>query len=151
FFKADQENRIRTMAVTVAALALGVGLVAIYLLPALTMREFVSMQEMSRPEINFENWFVMTSVFGRGLPSYLSWLLISMLCVAGCAYFAARENPNEIVRRERAFWAAVAVGAVVMMTPLSKPVWELAPVLQNVQFPFRFNTILCVASAALVA
>jgi len=149
--QADRGNRIRAAAGAVAALALGVGLAAIYLLPALTMREYVSMQEMSKPEIYFENWFVMTSLLGRGLPAYLSWLVISMVCAAGCAYFAAGENSNDIVRRERAFWAAVAVGAVAMMTPLSKPVWKLLPILQNVQFPYRFNTILCVASAALIA
>src|SRR5262249_18883176 len=148
---ADRGNRIRAAAGAVAALALGIGSAAIYLLPALTLREFVSMQEMSKPEIYFENWFVMTSLLGRGLPTYLSWLVISMVCAAVCAYFAAGENPNEIVRRERAFWAAVVVGVVVMMTPLSKPVWKLLPVLQNVQFPYRFNTILCVATAALIA
>ncbi len=144
-------GRIKATAGSVAALALGAGMAAIYLLPALTMRDFVSMREMSKPETYFENWFVLTSFFARGLPAYLSWIALSMVCAAGFAYFAAGENPNETVRRERAFWAAVAVGAVVMMTPLSKPVWKLLPVLQNIQFPFRFNTILCAASAALMA
>lgn len=148
---ADRGNRIRAGAGAVAAMALGVGLAAVYLLPALSLRAFVSMQEMSKPEIYFENWFVMTSLFSRGLPAYLSWLVISMVCATGCAYFAAKENPSEIVRRERVFWAAVAVSAVVMMTPISKPGWKLLPILQNVQFPYRFNTILCVASAALIA
>ncbi|MEP7270904.1 MAG: 6-pyruvoyl-tetrahydropterin synthase-related protein [Acidobacteriota bacterium] len=148
---AEKGSRIRSTGRVVAALTLGIGLAAIYLLPAWTMREFVSMQEMSRPELYFENWFVLTSLFARGLPTYLSWMVISMSCAAGSAYFAAGKQPNEMVRRERAFWAAVVVGAVVMMTPLSKPVWKLLPVLQTVQFPFRFNTILCVASAALIA
>lgn len=144
-------RRIRTTAAAVAALALGSGLAALYLLPALAMREFISMQELSRPEVYFENWFVLTSFFVRKLPAYLSWLALSMVGGAACAYLLAGTPQSETLRRERAFWAALVPGAVVLMTPLSKPVWRLLPLLQNIQFPFRFNTILCIATAALIA
>jgi len=145
----DRSRTVKVTAQAVAAIALSAGLAAVYLLPALTMREFVSMQEMSKPEIYFENWFVLTSILGRGFPTYLSWLVISMACVAGCAFLIARSS--KAAHRERVFWTVVAVGSIVMMTSLSKPVWKLLPVLQNVQFPFRFNTILCAATAALIA
>jgi hypothetical protein len=36
------------------------------------------------------------------------------------------------------------------MTPVSKPVWAVISVLQQIQFPWRFNTILTLATAALV-
>ncbi len=38
-----------------------------------------------------------------------------------------------------------------MMTPLSRLVWEAVPTLQIVQFSWRFGTVLCVATAPLVA
>jgi hypothetical protein len=144
-------RRKRVLAKAAAAMALGIGLAAIYLLPALAMRGYVSMQEMSRPEIHFEKWFVLTSFFSRGLSAYLSWQAISVVCVAGCAYIISSYHSDRIVRRERAFWAITAIIALVMMTPLSKPIWSALPILQNIQFPFRFNAILCMATAALLS
>jgi len=38
-----------------------------------------------------------------------------------------------------------------MTLPLSKPLWKLVPVLQMVQFPWRFNVVLTVATTALTA
>ncbi|HMX24495.1 MAG TPA: hypothetical protein PKC13_02640 [Blastocatellia bacterium] len=148
---AERGNKMRATIKAAGAMILGIGLSATYLLPALALREFVSMQEMSKPEINFENWFVLTSVLARGFSAYLSRIVLSMAAVAGGAYFIARRNQSEAVGRECGFWAAVAAGTILMMTPLSKPLWKLLPVLQNVQFPFRFNTVLCVATASLIA
>ncbi len=148
---AERGDRVRAAVKAGTAMALGAGLAAIYLLPALTMREFVSMKEMIIPDLYFDQWFVTKRIFARGFKTYLSWIVISMMFAAGCAYFAAAENQKEIVRRERAFWVVVAAGAIFMMTSLSTLVWKLLPVLQNVQFPFRINTVLCVACSALIA
>lgn len=148
---AERSNRAGRIIQATAAMALGIGLSAIYLLPALTLREFVSMQEMSKPEINFENWFVLASIFARGLPAYLSWIVLCMVAVAGCAYFIVRQNRKEAIHSERAFWAVAVIGTVILMTPPGKPLWKLLPLLQNVQFPFRFNAILCVATTVLIA
>jgi hypothetical protein len=45
----------------------------------------------------------------------------------------------------------VSVLSIFLMTSLSTPIWELLPVLQKVQFPFRVHAVLAVAVTALAA
>jgi hypothetical protein len=47
------------------------------------------------------------------------------------------------------FWLFIATGTVFMMTPLSKPLWEIFIPLQSVQFPLRYATVLLVAVSTL--
>src|SRR5262249_16377546 len=54
-------------------------------------------------------------------------------------------------QKQARFWFATTVCAFLMMTPVSKPVWQLITTLQKVQFPFRFNTVLTLAVASLMA
>ncbi|MGE0130472.1 MAG: 6-pyruvoyl-tetrahydropterin synthase-related protein [Blastocatellales bacterium] len=150
-FTAKLEERKKKAVFTLAAMALGLGLSAIYLLPAVTMRKFVSMQELMKPEVRFEKWFLFASLSQQGLRAHLVWIVISALIAAGCAFFVSGFNQDERVRRERAFWMLTALVAFVVMTPLSAPVWRTLPLLQNIQFPFRFNTILALAASALLA
>jgi len=50
-----------------------------------------------------------------------------------------------------AFWIAVATASLFMVTPLSKPVWLLVTPFQGIHFPWRFSTVLTLATATLVA
>lgn len=139
-----------TMAVT-AAMGAGIGLAGIYLLPAVLMRPYVSMQQMQIPALYFENWFMLTSFFTKKLNSILSWLIVSMMFLIGYAVLISRHRTNDALRRERAAWIVVSLSTIVIMTPISGPLWRMLPLLQNVQFPFRYMAILCLAVAALMA
>lgn len=150
-FTAKPEERKKRALITLAAMTLGLGLSAIYLLPAITMRGAVSMWELKKPEVLFENWFLFAGDFSRGLRAHLIWIAGGSLIVACCAFIISGFDQDERVRRERAFWMCVALIAAFVMTPLGKPVWRALPLLQNIQFPFRFNTILALAVSALIA
>jgi hypothetical protein len=67
-----------------------------------------------------------------------------------CAHFASRGR-SVGGRGERKFWLAGAGAGVLMLTAASNPVWRLVSALQTVQFPWRFNVVLCVAASAVVA
>lgn len=150
-FTAKPEERKKSALLTLAAMALGLGLSAIYLLPAVTMREFVSMQELMKPDVRFEKWFIFGSLWPQGLRAHLDWIVASALIAAGCAFFVSSFDQDEQARQERWFWMIAALIVVFLMTPLSSPVWRALPLLQNIQFPFRFNTILALAVSALLA
>jgi hypothetical protein len=151
FFTATPKERKKKTLITLSAMALGLGLSAIYLLPAITMREFVSMHEMKRSDLLFDNWFLFVGDLSRGFRAHLIWIAASSLVLAICAFFVSSFDRDEQARRERAFWMCVALIAAFVMTPLSQPVWRALPLLQNIQFPFRFNTILTLAASALFA
>src|SRR5262249_5286114 len=76
FFMAKPEERKRSALLALAAMALGIGLSAIYLIPAVTMREFVSMQELKKPGAQFKEWFLGVNLFSRGLRVYLTWNVV---------------------------------------------------------------------------
>ena len=54
-------------------------------------------------------------------------------------------------RRELIFWGVAAALSIFMTTFASDPVWRLLPVLQRVQFPWRFQLVLCLAVAGAAA
>jgi hypothetical protein len=71
--------------------------------------------------------------------------------VGSFAFLIARRATNRSAEKTAAFWMVVLVLSVFMMLSLSSFVWRLITPLQIIQFPFRFSTVLCVATAALIA
>ena len=55
------------------------------------------------------------------------------------------------LKRESNYWIVVAMIALFMALPLSRFLWDVLPVVQRIQFSWRFNSILTVASTALLA
>jgi hypothetical protein len=162
FFVVEGPRRMRTLGLTVCGMALGVGLSAIYLFPAMTMQDFVSLQKMRTGFLSYENWFLLASVKLPGQGStledfaarrnvILSCTSFIMAGMALCAYAFNRRNANVKLRRESLFWFVVALLSLFMMTPLSKPVWRMIPTLQAIQFPYRFSIVLTLAVTLLFA
>jgi hypothetical protein len=188
---AARGGRLRAVSKTLGSLALGAGLAAVYLVPALTTQRFVTMSELqSEPYQSAWVPSVTASVWKH--EGKLLWIALTTAALAACAYFAARRARGEggrpageregaagggrrradererakavaagtpgararmadVVVKEEAFWFAVAAISILLMTRASGPVWRLLPVLQRVQFPWRFNVLLCLAACALVA
>lgn len=149
-FAADR-SRYRGTFFTVAAMILGIGLSAVYLLPALTMQRFVQFQNMTAGLYYFGNWFLITRLKPWGSESGYFWMVFSATALAACAYRVCRAEADERLRREAVFWFAVIFACLIMMTPVSYPLWHFVTPLQKLQFPWRFNTVTCIALAALTA
>lgn len=152
-FVGDREKRKSRVALTVAAMALGIGIAAVYLLPAMLMKQYVSFEAQQTKGFLYENWFSF-SFRETGEPGNdkfnfrLSLLLATMI---GGLILCAAAGKSFWRNNEWRFWWACAVVNVFMMTASSKFVWQLIPVIQSIQFPFRFNAPLCVAFAAIAA
>ncbi len=144
------ERRQRTL-LSLLAMGLGAGFSAIYLLPAVTMRRFVSMQEMQRSVTHYENWFLFSSFSLRGLSAQITLITVASVLLAICLFALAARSQEKHSAREGRFWLCVSLLAFFVMTPASRPLWRLLPLLQNIQFPYRFNTILSVSVTAIFA
>jgi hypothetical protein len=149
-FNAGHGQRMRALGLMMGALALAVGLSASYLMPALLTQHFVSFQTMQAGNFHYEHWFLFTSLT-EGFTAELSWGIITMMILVGCAYSIIRSSPDRAQQREANFWICTVAITVLMMTTLSKPLWQILPVLQRVQFPWRFNVIVVVGTTALLA
>ncbi len=155
-FITDRKQRLKVFVRLIFALLLGIGLSAIYLIPALSTQDNVFLKEIAmKPHFYFANNFTWRKQFiypnFQLFTGYLGILVVLMAVTSYCAFKIARKNPNKTVRQENLYWLIVALASSLMTLPLSKPLWKLVPVLQMIQFPWRFNVVLTVATTALTA
>ena len=136
-----------------AAMMAGLGLAAFYVFPAAYEERWVQIKEVLaqnlRPEWNF--------IFTHGSdPEFVlfnwkvSGVALGMMMIAGiAAVFVARR------RRQfpELWWMLLALGAasVLLMFPLTIPLWTYLPELRYVQFPWRWLVPLGVVYAFFVA
>lgn len=155
-----QQQQQRATLFTVAGMSLGIGLAAVYLIPAMWTQDYVSLPEMQASRYG-ERWLQFPQLTLRDMEAQLSWATLTTFALAACALALTRgnkprdatlrESHDDARRREKIFWFAVAAASVLLMTPASNFVWQLFTPLQSIQFPWRFNATLCLAATALVA
>ena len=129
--------RTPTMLLRAAAgLLLGLGLAAIYLLPALTLQGWISADQFWSRSYAVDNWYLLA--FDRWPDRDFMNIVTSfaaawaVLAAGICLFFRKRGDAF--------FWAAVALVCVVLMTGLVPWFWQL-PELGKVQFPWRLMVV----------
>jgi hypothetical protein len=148
-FLSNRRAWLRDLARLSGGFLLGIGLAAIYWLPALDHQRYVSAQRyLQDPVFQWQNNFPpldkrLFERSGTPWPTFVQFIAILTL-LAGLAVAC-------LVSRAGTFWVGVAGASFFMMTPLSAPVWRLLPVLANLQFPWRYQTLAGVAISALAA
>lgn len=150
FWCAGEDARRRATLITLGGMLLGAGLSAIYLLPAMTMQSTISVADFTASAYH-ERWLRFQPFAINDLNSQLFWTTALTITLAVCAFFAGRRAASAHNRRELSFWLTVALATALMMFPPSRPVWRLFTTLQSIQFPWRFNVVLCLAASALIA
>ncbi len=142
----------RRLLTALLAMLLGVLLSAIYWLPAMTTQHYVSMPSMYVGFLYYANSFLdswPSLALGFTFRRYLTFALTLTAALAASVWLARRYAPEW--RAERNFWLGSLLFVLFMMFPVSKPLWDLLPVLQKIQFPWRFGTLLTFASLSLIA
>ncbi|MCB0192350.1 MAG: hypothetical protein KDJ65_10445 [Anaerolineae bacterium] len=137
------------------ALALGIGLAAFFLLPAVFEQQFAQVHRViTSPDFDFRFNFVTLSdlvsfpeAANTGLlnPEFPLTLGVAqiLLAVIGCLACAVRfwqsnqSDPNPPQIAVVLLAVVILIGAVFMMLPISQPLWERLPFLEFTQFPHR--------------
>lgn len=174
FFFSESQECFRNTVTTAAALLLGVGLSAVYLLPAMVDQDkaYVVLQTIGHFDYrkqwlwqdNHELATVGRYFYGRlaGTAHHVSWetgLKIPFLVVTPLSFIAIAALFLVVVRKEQAartrrvaiFYGVVTVISLFLMTSSSALFWRMAPFLKFLQFPFRMNAMLVISAAALAA
>jgi uncharacterized membrane protein len=120
------------------AMALGTGLAAIYLAPAMFEQDNVRLDTMTQGFYDYHNWWITS-------PANTDFRI--GIVAATLATFGL----SALLWRGSRFYFGVAAAALLLMTPLTLPIWFLIPHLKMVQFPWRFNGLLLLATAVLAA
>jgi 6-pyruvoyl-tetrahydropterin synthase related domain len=142
---AWRQRSPRLLFVGAAAVALGAGLSAFYLLPAIYEQRWINIAESvsagSRPADNF--LFIHTTdadhdAFNR-IITWVAFLEIVLILVA--AWMSRRWR-----KANRELWTAIlawAAACSLLMFPVSAALWKFLPKMQFMQFPWRW--LLCLS------
>lgn len=147
-FLSNRGERLRNLARVAAGLTVGIGLAAVYLLPALDHQRYASAQRyLVDPVFQWQNNFPPLDARliekAGSWPSFVQFIAIVVLLSAAAVICLAGGASR--------FWLAIAGAALFMTLPLSAPLWRMVPILANLQFPWRYQTVVAVAMAALAA
>jgi hypothetical protein len=139
----------------VAALVAGAGMAALYWVPLAFEWNLVQGDRAMMTIYKYSRHFVnplelLTRVRKRGLvPVYLGPVVPALIAAATLFLVVQRRRVTAPQwRLVVAMWALVAIAAF-MMGPVSEGVWATAPLLERIQFPWRFLLVLTVATSAL--
>ena len=152
FYISGGGLKLKVTGEVLAGLALGIGLSAVFLWPAMTTQQLVLLNRMTTGYFSYKNWLLFSSFSlwrEEKLPLLL--LTVDLAAIACCAFIIARLNHRKFTRQLNIFWLVVAIASIFMMTDFSRPLWLIFPVVQKIQFPWRFNAILSLATTALLA
>jgi len=152
FYMAGPGQKIRVASWTIGAMILGAGISFVYLWPALTTQHFVFLERMSTGYFSYKNWLFFTNLSLWPVEKFLLLLVMTDLSgIACCTFLITRASGNNVTTRLNGFWFAVASAGILMMTQLSAPIWGGISILRKIQFPWRFNAIVSLATTALLA
>jgi hypothetical protein len=159
--QSPPSNRVRSGIRVGTAMALGAGVSSVYLLSALVNAKYIPASRLvTRDFYQVANQLLS---LGKGLFVHsgdgwfrflqeISWTVVSMILFATvCGRVALRFGPPNS-KKSTSLWIAICGFAVVMMSRLSSPLWTHFDRLHEaIQFPWRFNALLCLGSVALLA
>jgi hypothetical protein len=152
---SERAGNWRRGGLTIASMGLGMGVAAIYLLPALTTQQYASFAASSTGFFDFNSHFVFhplrpgsdrTSDFWAMLTSASTATGALLLALTACVTLrggAALRSALPLL--------TLGLLALAMMSTVSRPIWEALPFIKTIQFPWRFNILLVPAVASLFA
>jgi 6-pyruvoyl-tetrahydropterin synthase-like protein len=136
-----------------AALAavLGLGLAAIYWLPAAFERNWVDIKQATQdPGYNFENNWLFAHSANPLLAMHdqilhqVSWIAISMIAVAVAGIVISWRRGTQPIGKttaSRLWWlplAAIPIVVFFFLFPASRPFWYMLPEMRFLQYPWRW-------------
>ena len=155
-----REQSRRALVDGLAPIAMGVGLTTFFWLPALAERGAVQAARVLEGYLNYRNHFVYPAQFvispwgyGLSLPGPvdgMSFTLgpVHLIAVAAAPVLLWRMRGWAARGRSwLAFFLALLAAAVFFASTLSQPIWALTPLLQYLQFPWRFLSLAAFSSA----
>lgn len=142
-----------------AALALGLGLSAFYLLPAAYEQRWVNIaQALSSGLLPSQN-FLFTSIEDVE-HTWFNWIssicALFLILLTGFTALASRKLARTFASSEtsKTLWRSLLLlgtAATLLMIRITLPVWNLLPKLRFVQFPWRWMSVLAVICCCFLA
>jgi hypothetical protein len=141
-----------------AALALGFGIAAFYLVPAAYEQKWVNISlalaSGLQPSQNFLYTIIADTEHNafNGMASNTAVLMIVLTAAfAALSFQRARSGSRPIRKSLWSAWVALSVVVAFLMMPMSNVFWIVLPKLRFVQFPWRWMSILAIPLACFIS
>jgi hypothetical protein len=123
---------------------LGLGLAAIYLVPALTLQDWLLADTLWSGYFDVENWFLLAP-HRWPRPTDMMWAISSFaaayaFAAIGVVALVARRLVPGQWRSETAFWSLIALACLLLVAGAVPWFWQL-PFVSKVQFPWRMMIV----------
>jgi hypothetical protein len=163
---SEAGTRIRQIVRAGAGIAAGIGIAAVYLLPAMFDRNKSYLVDQTSNWGDYRNWWLFqvrnniteAGTAGAGFPWYLSYkmrvLVITLWMVFYCiaTYFMVRgRSSSSRIRNHASFYLGLTLVSFFLMLESSDFVWRALPVLRLIQISHRLDTMVVMAVAVLTA
>lgn len=152
--QAPSGKRLRSAGQVMMAMLLGAGIAAVYLLPAVENSRYIPASRLvSRGFFQLSNQLI--SVPGTLIPARAgdSWQhflrliglsAVSQIVLVGISVACTWKSWSRELKRVSMFLLLVCLCSFLLILDFSWPVWRELPLLhQAIQFPWRFNALLC--------
>src|SRR5688572_7363974 len=152
-FFISKKNLLRTAVSLVIACSLGLALGAFYCVRMLTeMSWIVVAQPSGDPAYDYNNHFLLN---GLGLDAQGTWfaslMFVGSTAIVIGALIVTRRYRELLGSRDLLSITSLSLFAGLMLLPISKPIWDNVPLLQRIQFPWRFLSVISLAISLLLA
>jgi hypothetical protein len=142
---------LRLSGFSLAAAFLALGLSAVFLLPIPIERNYIAQEQWTRATYSYDQHFIypfqLLSAFwdygyAVGGPEdtmslQLGLVAVTLILVAAILVLQRRTSERRTQRGTVLFFLGLTLGIILVMLPLSLPLWRLLPVAALVQFPWR--------------
>ncbi|MFH1277825.1 MAG: 6-pyruvoyl-tetrahydropterin synthase-related protein [Candidatus Eisenbacteria bacterium] len=156
-------RRFRPSGASLAVFSAGACLSAFFWIPALGELRAVQIHRLLDGYLNYRNHFVeWPQLFQRnwgwgysrpgpsdGMSFQMGWVHGGLLVASALSWIVGTRRSRD-AWQELLFWQAVAVGALILMLPLSAPFWDAVRPMQFIQFPWRLHGVLLLAVAGMI-
>jgi hypothetical protein len=150
----DKNNQYKAFGKLILGIVLGLSLSAIYWMTVITSQGYVSLNEIFTDFFDYANNFLFLPNKPKILTNFYVYLEVITVLTVVLAYFAFRITRNSStikLKQESSYWFCVSLTSFLMIVPLSFPIWKILPIVQKIQFSWRFNTILTLGTSAVLA
>jgi hypothetical protein len=157
--EASWRQRLARAATALGAALLGLGIASALILPNLLERGYINQEQWVQAGYDYTQHFLypfhlLSSLWGYapGTPGVEGGMSFQLGAVPLILAIVATVGSFRRPARERAlawFFAAATLLVLLLMLPLSAPLWELLPIAALVQFPWRLLTLTAVTLAFL--
>jgi 6-pyruvoyl-tetrahydropterin synthase related domain len=131
-------------------MALGLGLAAFYIVPAVVQQRWVQIERAINPGMRVEDSFLFAhtaNAFHDQVLHTASWVFVAEIAVASIAAWLAWRR--QVDGTARVVLTALLPVILLLQFPVSEAIWKHAPHMKFLQFPWRWLLALNVAGCVL--